>query len=229
MNDGSFERFLAAPIEVQLQFICAGLIMLSIGFAWLYRDLWLPWVHATFKGIGWRYVAPRDPQELQQRLGDMRIPEAALLAEIQELRKGIAERDDNLSELLTILTHYESQIMSLKAQIVQTTAIQTDRQTVQTGQTDAEWVYQTLQLDRTRNGLLQSLVIVGWSTSEIRPLLKGDNNVLSEAIAALRADLDQRRAAQAAPPEIIPTDDPRRWESDGAGRMVRKNLDGIAN
>jgi hypothetical protein len=70
------------------------------------------------------------------------------------------------------------------------------------------------------------LVIVGWSTSEIRPLLKGDNNVLSEAIAALRADLDQRRAAQAAPPEVIPTDDPRIWESDGAGRMVRKNLGG---
>jgi hypothetical protein len=46
-----------------------------------------------------------------------------------------------------------------------------------------------LQVDRTREGLLDALVAAGWSTTQIRAHLKGTNEVIGQEIEAARARL----------------------------------------
>lgn len=44
-------------------------------------------------------------------------------------------------------------------------------------------VAERLQLDRTRGGMIDSLVASGWAVSQIRTVVKGDNNTISAEVA----------------------------------------------
>jgi hypothetical protein len=48
----------------------------------------------------------------------------------------------------------------------------------------------SLQLDRTRKGIVRALLLNGWSVGQIRGTLKGDNNLISKEIEEVRSELD---------------------------------------
>lgn len=71
------------------------------------------------------------------------------------------------------------------------TSLQTDdRQQTADVSAEERIILDSLQVDRTRKSLIVLLLYSGWKPSEIRPLFRGDNNVLSAEIETVRQALD---------------------------------------
>lgn len=70
----------------------------------------------------------------------------------------------------------------------QTTPDDTDRQTADRS-TALSRTEQLLRLDRTRTGVVKALLLNGWTPTQIRPLLRGDNNTISQEIEQAKSDL----------------------------------------
>lgn len=84
----------------------------------------------------------------------------------------------------------EPKVSSVSVKLAQSSAAdETDRQTdkrvsAASGQPTPQ------QVDRTRAGIIYTLVRDGWTTSEMRPWLRGDNNTISAEIAEARNRLN---------------------------------------
>lgn len=70
----------------------------------------------------------------------------------------------------------------------ETTTDDTDRQTADRSPALSR-TEQVLRLDRTRTGVVKALLLNGWTPTQIRPLLRGDNNTISQEIEQARTDL----------------------------------------
>lgn len=60
---------------------------------------------------------------------------------------------------------------------------------------DIEQLVERVQLDRSRETIIELLVRVGWSVSDIRAIIKGDNAVISGLVAKAKSKLDQPEEA----------------------------------
>lgn len=74
-----------------------------------------------------------------------------------------------------------------------------DRQTaLESRLSDIEESIERIQLDRSREAVVELLVQLGWSVSDIRAIIKGDNAVISGLVAKAKSTLEQpEEAAQA--------------------------------
>jgi len=107
--------------------------------------------------------------------------------------------------------HYQPVMSSVTAQ--------TDRQTETDDQTDlvseADMWLDRIELDRTRTAVIELLVYSGWTTSQVRAILKGDTGTIGTEVEAARGRLGitaeprmlkvrDERGERAIPMEVAP-------------------------
>lgn len=80
-------------------------------------------------------------------------------------------------------------------------ADEADRQTADQVSGDAR-AGAALRLDRSKKAIVKALLLSGWTVSQIRGQLKGDNNVLSQEIMQVQKELDKPVAGVEYPSDV---------------------------